>query len=230
MKKFFVLLSAMSIAAVSFGQVKGEMSVGGKLGITAGSLTGSTTVSVGNNASTEKNNPFSNVNFIIAPEFNYFVIDNLQITGRLAYGVSSVGIRDIEDNNYRNRVNTHSFMIGPAVSYYLKLADNFYYTPEFGIYASVYVEESITKAAGEKNIVKSPAFGGADLQFHLASFEYRPTPGLGISMNLLSMDVNCLTATETETVAGMEVKAKTNKTDFNFNFGAGITVGVKYYF
>lgn len=229
MKKVFVFSLAMFIATASFAQMKGEMSVGGKLGVTARSLTGSVTMKVGSNTETGKNNPSSAVNFIIAPEFNYFVIDNLQITGRLAYGISSNAMKDIESDS-RATVNTHSFMIGPAVSYYLKLADKLYYTPEVGIYASVYVEESILKTSGDKNVSKSPAFGGADLQFNLASFEYRPTDRLGINLNLLTMDVNMLTVSENNTMMGTEVKTTTNLTDFNFNLGAGVTVGVKYYF
>jgi hypothetical protein len=76
MRKISICLLAIfatSIFGVS-AQNKGEMYVGGSLGL------GTTSVISGGNSAT-------GVSFQIAPEFGYFVIDNLKVGASVSYGV-----------------------------------------------------------------------------------------------------------------------------------------------
>lgn len=110
MKKLFLctLLALLSNQLIS-AQNKGDMYVGGVIGVSTNSLSDegmSTTVT----------------NFSFAPEFGYFVADRLRLSGTLAYGLTSAENSTI-----------HSLTIGPSLAYYVRLCDRFYYTPEFGL-------------------------------------------------------------------------------------------------
>lgn len=115
-KLFFCALAAIVSLQVASAQKRGEMYVGGSLGVTTASAS---IDGVSASATT----------FGFAPEFGYFVADRLRLSGSIAYNLTSSGD------------TSHALTIGPSVAYYVRLCDRFYYTPEAGIgfaYASAY--------------------------------------------------------------------------------------------
>lgn len=127
-KLFFCALAAIVSLQVASAQKRGEMYVGGSLGVT----TASASID-GISASA--------TSFGFAPEFGYFVADRLRLSGSIAYNLTSSGD------------TSHALTIGPSVAYYVRLCDRFYYTPEAGIgfaYASAYGANGYGFATGLK--------------------------------------------------------------------------------
>lgn len=127
-KLFFCALAAIVSLQVASAQKRGEMYVGGSLGVTTASAS---IDGVSASATT----------FGFAPEFGYFVADRLRLSGSIAYNLTSSGD------------TSHALTIGPSVAYYVRLCDRFYYTPEAGIgfaYASAYGANGYGFATGLK--------------------------------------------------------------------------------
>ena len=157
MKKLTICLMAIlatSIFSIS-AQTKGEMYVGGSVGL------GTTSVISGSNSAT-------GVSFNIAPEFGYFVIDNLKVGASVSYGVES------------GSPATHTISVMPNLAYYVRLCDKFYYTPGL----------SVGFVCGISEGISMPGFG---LGLSLGSFEFRPIEKLGVSFNVLSFEYALLT-------------------------------------
>lgn len=127
-KLFFCALAAIVSLQVASAQKRGEMYVGGSLGVTTASAS---IDGISASATT----------FGFAPEFGYFVADRLRLSGSIAYNLTSSGD------------TSHALTIGPSVAYYVRLCDRFYYTPEAGIgfaYASAYGANGYGFATGLK--------------------------------------------------------------------------------
>ena len=79
MKKICICLLAIFYTGVicASAQNKGDMFAGGSLGIST-----SSSIVNGNSA--------TSLDFEIAPEFGYFVIDNLKVGASIAYGVNFI--------------------------------------------------------------------------------------------------------------------------------------------
>lgn len=106
MKKITFLLVAVIAMCVSTAnaQSKGEMYAGGNLSFGVSSWGGGGHMS-------------NSVSFSIAPEFGYFVADNIKIGAEVKYSTSA----------------SHSFHVMPNVAYYLPIVDKLYYTPQFSV-------------------------------------------------------------------------------------------------
>lgn len=127
-KTLLLRIAAIVSLQVASAQKRGEMYVGGSLGVT----TASASID-GISASA--------TSFGFAPEFGYFVADRLRLSGSIAYNLTSSGD------------TSHVLTIGPSVAYYVRLCDRFYYTPEAGIgfaYASAYGANGYGFATGLK--------------------------------------------------------------------------------
>ena len=129
MKRLIVTLAAaaMTCSAI-FAQNRGDMYVGGILGVSGGSS--KTSVTVGSTTVKGDSTP-SGTEFNLTGEFGYFFADNWRVSCGLGYELlsSPTGKKDgkwLKDN-------TNVFAIGPSIAYYLNVTGNLYYTPEFGI-------------------------------------------------------------------------------------------------
>ena len=105
MKKLLVCIVAICTITNLSAQTKGEVYVGGNLGISTASI-----ISGGESASAIK--------FCIAPEFGYFAANNFKVGVSLGYGIEN---------------STHTLEIMPNIEYYAKICDGFYYTPGIGV-------------------------------------------------------------------------------------------------
>lgn len=71
-----------------------------------------------------------NSNFEILAEFDYFVVDNVRASFAVGMPVASTLIAKVGDEKLKR--NTVGVYFNPNVAYYVKLADNIFYTPEIG--------------------------------------------------------------------------------------------------
>jgi hypothetical protein len=146
MKKFSLLILALCSIATLSAQKKGDMFVGGQLGIKTTSI-----IFEGESA--------TSVGFSIAPEYGYFIANNLRVGLTFAYALDNM---------------THTVDVMPNISYFVRICDGFYYTPTAKLGLSVSIADDI-------------AMPGLGVGLSLGSFEFRPTPRLGMSLNLLSL-------------------------------------------
>jgi hypothetical protein len=159
MKRFFaILLCAFATIYTVSAQKKGDVYMGGNLGIGV-SHTSATYEGYGDFAAATA------IDFSLAPNIGIFVADNFMVGLGLSYGVES------SDDD----IAIHSLFVGPTLSYYLPLGKNFYYTPtlDFGFCYTATDGEGV------------PGFG---LGLSVVGLEYRPTPKMGISGSLISLD------------------------------------------
>lgn len=213
MKKLLTVVLAMSFAVVAFAQKRGDMSFGASIGLAASSTSVKTTS--GSFSTVEKvPGPFE---FAIAPEFGYFVADNLKLIGKMSYGVVSNKIEEVDDEWLK--YNQHRFLIGAGISYYFRLADRFYYTPQFGMYAA-FGSNVLDVDTSTKYSVGTAGF---DMVLDFVAFEFKPTSDWGISLSAMSLDFSWLTGKDDSNI-------KTTYSDVAFNLGINVSVGVRYYF
>lgn len=174
MKRITLLLlcTLTLLTGKSYAQEKGEMYIGGDL-------------SLGLTTSTYNETDNVETSFSIAPEFAYFVTDNLRIGGSINYEYYLV----------------HEILINPSIAYYVKLADKFYYVPEFSIGGGLILYEDLK-------------YLGLQLELGLFAVEFRPTDHFAMSVSLLNLGYANIGAAQ----------------GFTFTLGATSSVGLRYYF
>ena len=226
MKKALLSLAvlAMSTAALP-AQEKGDFTVGGFIGVSGG--TSARTTSYQNNTNTTKTPEITSLGF--APQFSYFVIDNLELSAGLEYDMSKEFYDVDNDKNYFSTTNIAMFTIG--ANYYIPIVkDLLFYTPgvqfRFG-------GGSIITPAQNTDPNSNAAYSGTEttsLPFafgfsaDLGKFEFKPVEFLGISFNLLDFTVLY------NTVKTPVPDYSMSMTNFTAGFDYGMSVGVKYYF
>ena len=153
----------------------------------------------------------------IAPQFGYFIIDNLELHLGLGYSFTK------EPDDDKSSTNTSLFVINPGVNYYLPIVENkFFYTPGLdlgiGFGAQNYIDDtSKEKLYGVTNFYVS---------LSLLSFEYRPVQNFGISFRAGDLTYSLMSYKQT---SGNEtVKMAVN--NFNFGINLGASIGFRYYF
>jgi hypothetical protein len=170
MKKLLLSIIALcSIASLS-AQKKGEMFVGGRLGLST------TSVIIEGESST-------GVGFQIAPEFGYFITDKFKVGASIEYSF---------DNSI------HSFEIMPNIAYYARICNGFYYTPGFELGLAIGASENLTMPGfglglhlGSFEFRPTPKFGMSVnlLSFSYAVMSYRERD-LNIKMNSHGINFN----------------------------------------
>ena len=155
------------------------------------------------------------------PELGIFMCKKLRVAIAGTYTFQRQNVDN--DGNYLTNV----IGFGPMVSYYGKITDKFFYTPEI-IY--LFCWESLrfnpaprpyTITAGGNIYTARPKFFGISP----VEFEFHPTDKIGISVNIFSL---------TSIVYGDEADEKPAKDYVNsaakIDFGFTPTVGFMYYF
>ncbi len=201
MKKLIILIAAILIAgSTASAQKKGDMYIGGGLEFGVGSQTTMVLKDTKLRVSTD----MSSINASFSPTFSYFILDNFRVGGSL-----------ILFCDYSEHEDIYHFFIGPEASYYVRLADNFYYTPEIGFYAG---------------------YGAVDLDFscyntgifvtdiNAAQFEFRPTRKLGFEVNIAGLEYRIMPGK----VSDPDYDNSVIINQFSLNIGA--SVALKYYF
>lgn len=203
MKK--VLLTLVAIVAVAFtasAQKQGEQHIGANLGYNTGKT--NVTLSLRGDNYSEKESILGGDNLGVGVEYGYFVIDNLRVGGRIGYSYTADGDK------------SHSLTIMPNIAYYVRLADKFYYTPNFAIGFGLgttgkdeYTNESFTMC-------------GLATELQPLAVEFRPTKKFAMSVSLCSLQYVFLT--------GDIEQVKVDTGAFSFDLLANAQVGFKLYF
>lgn len=164
MKKLLLCAMALTLSATTlFGQNKGDLYVGGMIGVATSSI------SIEGASATQ-------TTFSLTPEVGYFVCDNLRLAGSLGYQLSS-----------SNGLTTHALTIGPSLAYYVRLCDRFYYTPELAVGFAFASTEGATGygvglglALGAFEFQPSSRWG-ISLSLVSLNYSYISSSGIGIS-------------------------------------------------
>lgn len=112
MKKIVIsVLAIFAVATTLSAQNKGDMYLGGHLGIATTSIT---IDSIGQNST----------QFTLTPEYGYFVAKNFRIGATLSYGFTTSGLKTGDTT-----ATMHTISINPNIAYYIRVMNSFYYTP-----------------------------------------------------------------------------------------------------
>lgn len=217
MKKILLMAALSAVCITVSAQNRGDMAVGGIIGISGGS----SSVATSFNGNTTTTSSPSSTMFEFSPEFSYFIMDKLELSAGLNYGMQRDLNSTTADGTYLySTTNVAMFTIGG--NYYLPIfGDYFYYTPGLKLGfggGSVTTQNS----ANSKTTTKVPFAFGLDLE--LGTVEFRPVDFLGISLNLFNLSV----AYNTINTGSESIKLST--TTFGVGLNYGMSAGVKYYF
>ena len=196
-------------STVMSAQNKGDMYISGSI-----SMSGSSSKVALNSTSVKEPGGFM---MSIAPQFGYFIIDNLELHLGLGYSFQK------EPDDDKSSTNTSLFVINPGVNYYLPIVENkFFYTPGLdlgiGFGAQNYIDDtSKEKLYGVTNFYVS---------LSLLSFEYRPVQNFGISFR--AGDLTYSLMQYKQTVGDETMKVSNN--NFNFGLNLSTSLGFRYYF
>lgn len=217
MKKVILFAAALLVCGAMSAQQKGDMSVSGTIGVNGGS---SKEVVKYNSSSEELKTP-NNTQFNFGAEFGYFLFDNFKISAGLGYAMTAIPV-DQDDDDKWIKDHTNLFTIGPSVSYYVKIANGIYYTPEVGFYGTFgnYKEK-------EDGATYKTKLTGFSLGIDFAAVEFRPLDHFGFAASLFSFQYTNVGNNDTE-LMGEKVKYRIKTS--NVNFVLNPTLCVRYYF
>lgn len=153
MKRIITACAALLVLSCGFAtaQKKGEISIGGMIGISGGysktspvvTVTGKGTGTNGKdltpagdytvNVDTKSKEKTPSSTMVSAgAEFGWFFADNWKLGVNIQYALDS---NPYEKNNGKwLRQNTNLVFAGPQLAYYLKISDGFYYTPQIAAF------------------------------------------------------------------------------------------------
>ena len=145
MKKHIFFVAAILISLATSAQSKGDHYVAWSLSANGG-IQKATVSEKGTSVSQSDSEPLDEA-YLVSGELGVFVKDNIRASLSLGVGLNA---SPISEENWGWRKNrTLSFALNPNVSYYKRLADNLYYTPEIGMSferGTVRTQTSMTKA------------------------------------------------------------------------------------
>ena len=207
-----LLTVCASLAIITCGsvsaQTKGEVSIGGIVGISGGY----------SGIRSEGNRTPSSTAFNAGAEFGWFFADNWRLGASMQYALDSNPYEKSGDGWLRQ--NTNLVLVGPDLAYYLKIRDGFFFTPQvtvFGTVGSVKVETADIYVS--KNVV------GYGVELAPGAFEFRPTPHFAFSVSFLTLGYSF---TNIKKVGQNDYDIKTDVVTYNLAIQPSI--GLRYYF
>ena len=213
MKKLLIALAALFTCVALSAQTKGEKYIA----VSAGASFGSETVTAhsASYTNTEKNPLASNLSAM--GEFGYFVADNVRLALAVGVPFTSSPKSKTEDNIWLLN-NTIGIQINPNIAYYVKLANNFYYTPEIGFsYEFGSYKEEMTGS-----VSMNLKYNGWDVYANILSLEFRVSKKLAIGANVGNISYASLKITE----KGSADYIKYGQFKFNLN---SASVHIRFY-
>ena len=216
-----VLISIMALVAICFtaaAQQKGEQSLGLHLGYDTG-VTGYKFYleGIGIFHSTQEIKVKDGHNIAAALEYSYFVCDNLRLSANVAYGFQG---------NPDTPSSAHSLTIAPGIAYYVRLAPNFYYTPNLNVGFACGVTDTGTLG---KDLESISLFGlGGELQ--PLAVEFRPTKRFAISVSLCSLQGAAMEGSYSHNDINIDKPIDMSGMSLTFDLITNAQVGFKLYF
>ena len=216
-----VLISIMALVALCFtaaAQQKGEQSLGLHLGYDTG-VTGYKFYleGIGIFHSTQEIKVKDGHNIAAALEYSYFVCDNLRLSANVAYGFQG---------NPDTPSSAHSLTIAPGIAYYVRLAPNFYYTPNLNVGFACGITD--TGSLG-KDLESISLFGlGGELQ--PLAVEFRPTKRFAMSVSLCSLQGAAMEGSYSHNDINIDKPIDMSGMSLTFDLITNAQVGFKLYF
>ena len=189
-----ILLSAAALNA----QKKGDLYVGASAGAAYSDASG---IAWGASLSTE---------------VGYFVFKNWKVALSAGYSYQQQGV---ESSAVGPMTGVHIVLLGPSISYYVKLAKGLYYTPEVGVY---YAFGGTWQHSTEYDF--HARLDGFQVGVSLFSLEYKPTDKLGVTLSVCE-------------IAGGQLIGSSANGQYHFGsqnldalFNSKTSMGVRFYF
>lgn len=203
MKKIILITAALFACMVLSAQNKNEKYISVSISTSFGienveSYDGAYTTHTTNPLTTSLN---------VMGEFGYFIADKIRLA--MAVGVPFSSSPTTKSGNTWLRNNVVGVQVNPNIAYYVKLADNFYYTPEIGFSYNLgtFKEDITTNASMNLN------YNGWDVYANILALEFRISPKLAIGTNIGAISYSNVKYTERGTAK--YIKDSQLRLDFN---------------
>ena len=210
-RALFTIIAIVAVAFSASAQQKGEQTLGFNLGYNTGKTT--TKVQV-NDELSNTSSLLGGDNLSAGIEYGYFAADKLRVGFQIGYGYTAA-----DDD-----AKTHALTIMPNVAYYVRLAENFYYTPNFSIGFGLGIIEH--NEYPDDNFTMH----GLATELQPLAVEFRPTKRFAMSVSLCSLQYTFLSGSNSEKLFNTEITTKINNNVFNFSLLANAQIGFKLYF
>jgi outer membrane protein W len=174
MKKLLLIIAVVIISTSAFAQNKGDKYLMAGASASFGTMKMSVT---NGNQSVNSTEPM-NTTFGLQVGYGLFAADNIRF--ELGVGVSYQSEPTTQSGNLWLHNKTMMAELCPNVSYYLKITDKFYYTPEVGvslIMGSTENEQSVSQSTKYKTY-------GLGVYGNLCAFEFRATDKVALGVNV----------------------------------------------
>ena len=241
MKRIITACAALLVLSCGFAKKKkkGEISIGGMIGISGGysktspviTVTGKGTGTASSgkdltpagdytvNVDTKSKEKTPSSTMVSAgAEFGWFFADNWKFGVNIQYALDS---NPYEKNNGKwLRQNTNLVFAGPQLAYYLKISDGFFYTPQIAAFGLL----GTTKTEAQRSTEIKDVFGYG---FELApgAFEFRPTSHFAFSVSFLSLGY-----THTKMKANGQYDHDIKTDTITYDLAIQPSIGLRYYF
>ena len=239
MKRIITACAALLVLSCGFAtaQKKGEISIGGMIGISGGysktspviTVTGKGTGTNGKdltpagdhtvNVDTKSKEKTPSSTMVSAgAEFGWFFADHWKLGVNIQYALDS---NPYEKNNGKwLRQNTNLVFAGPLLAYYLRICDGFFYTPQIAAFGLL----GTTKTEAQRISEIKDVFGYG---FELApgAFEFRPTSHFAFSVSFLSLGY-----THTKMKANGQYDHDIKTDTITYDLAIQPSIGLRYYF
>ena len=173
MKKLPLLIGLIALSIGAFAQSKGDMYVVTSIDASLGKMS---SYEIYNNQPIHFSRQPMNTEVGLEIGFGYFVTNGFRL---------ELGVSGYIDKSPREQVSTdwlnnfsRGILLNPNISYYFKLADRFYYTPEVGVsfdFGKYTYEESIYQWL-------SYPYRGFSLYANLLAFQFKVTPRFSLGV------------------------------------------------
>lgn len=213
MKKIIILLIVAAVSVPVSAQKKGDMYLKGSFGISGGN-TKNVNTSGGSKVTSTTPSPMS---FSIAPGYGYFVSDNVKIAAELSYVLtcSPKG----KDGDKQLSSFTNSFRVTPGASYYIKIADRFFYTPGVDMYLGLGNKKTQLSTSKTEKDYSTTVFG---FRLNLLSCEFRASKHFAFSADFgdfgFSTTVTKNNNTSRQIANNVGLNLKSLSTSFGFQY------------
>lgn len=174
MKKLLLLFGVVILSLNVFAQNKGDMYVLTSVNASFGQMS---SYQIYNNQSTLYAEEPMDTQLGLGLGFGYFVANNFRLE-LVVSGYSVKSPREKTSTVWLNDVNK-GVQINPSISYFVKLADRFYYTPEIGAgfdFGKYVYEETVARST-------TYPYRGYSLYANLLAFQFKVSQRFSLGVN-----------------------------------------------
>jgi len=154
----------------------------------------------------------------IEGQLGFFFVNNFKI------GIDAVYAFDRQNVDNVGNFLTHVWGLGPLVSYYVKITDKLYYTPEIigdFTWGTLYLKQPQTKYSYGRALSKEGNLKGKSISLVPFQIEFHPTERVGITASICAATASYLEYTDDPD--------EVHHGGYKINFGLNPTVGIVFY-